>query len=321
MSQKRDYYDVLGVSRQADEATIKRAYRKLAKKYHPDTNAGNKEAEQKFKEISEAYSVLSDKEKKKLYDQFGHAAFEQGGEPGGGYSGGFSGFGGSPFGSGFSGGQTFHFEGGNMDDFMNDIFGGFFHGGSRTSGQRSDPFGGARQQTKGEDIETTISITFEEAAFGCDKRLRLSSEGRPGSSAIEVHIPAGINQGQSVRLKGKGQRNPYGADGDLLIKVNILDKKGYERKGQDVYTTVTIPYTTAVLGGETKVHTLYGDVLLNIKEGTQSGTKIRLRGKGIERMNHPNEHGDQYAVIQIDVPSHISSKAREKLREYQQMIG
>ena len=146
MSQKQDYYDVLGVSRQADEATIKRAYRKLAKKYHPDTNAGNKEAEQKFKEISEAYSVLSDKEKKKLYDQFGHAAFEQGGDPGGGYSGGFSGFGGSPFGSGFSGGQTFHFEGGNMDDFMNDIFGGFFHGGSRTSGQRSDPFGGARQQ-------------------------------------------------------------------------------------------------------------------------------------------------------------------------------
>ena len=278
MSQKQDYYDVLGVSRQADEATIKRAYRKLAKKYHPDTNAGNKEAEQKFKEISEAYSVLSDKEKKKLYDQFGHAAFEQGGDPGGGYSGGFSGFGGSPFGSGFSGGQTFHFEGGNMDDFM-------------------------------------------KAALGCDKRLRLSSEGRPGSSAIEVHIPAGINQGQSVRLKGKGQKNPYGADGDLLIKVNILDKKGYERKGQDVYTTVTIPYTTAVLGGETKVHTLYGDVLLNIKEGTQSGTKIRLRGKGIQRMNHPNEHGDQYAVIQIDVPSHISSKAREKLREYQQMIG
>ena len=136
-----------------------------------------------------------------------------------------------------------------------------------------------------------------------------------------MHIPAGIANGQSVRLKGKGQKGYNGKDGDLLIKVKVGEKSGYERKGQDVYTTVKIPYTTAVLGGEIKIHTLYGDVVCKIKPGTQSGAKIRLKGKGVAAMNNPTVHGDEYAQVQIEVPTHLSQTAKEKLQEYKKVSG
>ncbi|MDD3362232.1 MAG: J domain-containing protein [Hespellia sp.] len=287
---KKDYYDTLGVNKSADEKAIKQAYRKLAKRYHPDTNQGNKNAEQKFKEVTEAYNVLSDKEKKKMYDQYGTAAFEEGFENGG-----------------FRGNtQEYHFEGGNMDDIFGDLFGNGF-------------FGRKTATRKGADIQSDITIGFEEAAFGCDKVFQLQEDRRV--SSIQVHIPAGIDEGKSVRLKGKGQPGFGGAEaGDLLLKVHIREKPGYERRGMDVYTTANIPFTTAVLGGEAKVSTLYGDVLCRIPEGAQSGSKIRLRGKGIVSMKNPSVHGNQYITIQIQVPKNLTIEAKEKLREFANMV-
>lgn len=326
MTKAKDYYEVLGVDKNADDETIKKAYRKLAKKYHPDTNAGNAEAEKKFKEISEAYAVLSDKEKRKEYDQFGSGDFD----------------GGNPFGGGTSyryytngdpnqGYQEFHFEGGNMDDIMEELFGhmggmghmgGSFgsdrsHRSSRTSfynnGFDNGFDGGFAGSSMNNNIETEMTISFDDAVFGCDKLISLQD---PHSSAapkkLKVHIPAGIASGQTVRLKGKGRTSA----GDLLIKVTVEEKIGYERKGMDIYTTVNIPYEIAALGGEATIPTLYGNVKCKIKEGTQSGCKIRLKGKGVVSMKNSSQYGDQYATVQIQVPRHLSEEAKQKLREY-----
>ena len=323
MTKAKDYYEVLGVDKNADDETIKKAYRKLAKKYHPDTNAGNAEAEKKFKEISEAYAVLSDKEKRKEYDQFGSGDFD----------------GGNPFGGGTSyryytngdpnqGYQEFHFEGGNMDDIMEELFGHMGHMGggfgsdrshrsSRTSfynnGFDNGFDGGFAGSSMNNNIETEMTISFDDAVFGCDKLISLQD---PHSSAaskkLKVHIPAGIASGQTVRLKGKGRTSA----GDLLIKVTVEEKIGYERKGMDIYTTVNIPYEIAALGGEATIPTLYGNVKCKIKEGTQSGCKIRLKGKGVVSMKNSSQYGDQYATVQIQVPRHLSAEAKQKLKEY-----
>ena len=360
MAEKRDYYEVLGVSRSADDNTIKKAYRKLAKKYHPDTNGGDPTAEQKFKEVTEAYNVLSDKEKRKLYDQFGHAAFDgsapgagaQGGAYEGPFQGGFGGFGG--FGGGANGSngsyQEYHFSGDDMDDILKNMFGGragnFRQGrtsdggtyysyssngntGGRSQGGFSGGFSGfggnggsySGYQSKGEDLHASVSITFDEAAFGCDKRITLT-DGHGENKTLQVHIPAGIDTGKSVRLRGKGQPGIGGGQaGDLLLEVTVGSRPGYERKGSDVYTTVNIPYTTAVFGGEATVETLYGNVVCKIREGTQSGTKIRLKGKGIVSMKDPKVHGDQYVTVQIQVPTGLSEEAKQKLREFQRAAG
>ena len=173
---------------------------------------------------------------------------------------------------------------------------------------------------KGENLEAEISLTFDEAAFGCDKMITLQEA--DGNRTLKVHIPAGIDTGQSVRLRGKGHPGIGGGEpGDLLLRAKVGTKPGYERKGADVYTTVNIPYTTAALGGEARVSTLYGDVSCKIKEGTQSGSKIRLRGKGIVSMKNPNVHGDQYVTVQIQVPRHLNQQARRKLMEYKQACG
>ena len=346
MSVKRDYYDVLGIDRNADEKTIKKAYRKLAKKYHPDTNVGNPDAADKFKEVNEAYDVLGDPKKKKMYDQFGHAAFEAGADPGAGAgTGGFGSFHG-----GTNGGyQEFHFDGEDMDDIFGDIFGNMFHGshggksgsyshfsggsgfhggsGFGGSGFSGNGFGGFRQQDfrqKGSDVKASINVTFDEAAFGADKRISLSSpDGSSGTpQTLQVHIPAGIDTGKSIRLKGKGMPGTGGGEpGDLLLKVTVGTRPGYERKGSDVYTTVSIPYTTAVFGGEATVPTLYGNVICKIREGMQSGSKIRLRGKGIVSMKNPGVRGDQYVTIQIQVPQNLNYNAKEKLHEYAKACG
>ena len=363
---KRDYYEVLGVSRNADAAAIKKAYRKLAKKYHPDSNEGNATAAERFKEVNEAYDVLSDEKKRKLYDQFGHAAFEEGagtygGAQGNPFGSGFGGSQGNPFGGGFQGSYSdgngyheFHFENGeDMDDILKNIFGGGFkkskssggfggsgfgtggfHGsgfggfgsgsngfgsgfGSGGSDFHSQGFGGS-YSSKGEDLHADVTVSFDEAAFGGKKVIRLQSS-NGGVQNYEVNIPAGIESGKSIRLKGKGHPGIGGGEaGDLLLKVNVQDKPGYRREGRDVYTTVNIPFTTAVFGGEAKVHTIYGDVLCNIKPGTPSGTKIRLRGKGIVAMNNPSVHGDEYATVQIEVPTNLTSDARRKLKEFEQ---
>lgn len=363
---KRDYYEVLGVSRNADAAAIKKEYRKLAKKYHPDSNEGNATAAERFKEVNEAYDVLSDEKKRKLYDQFGHAAFEEGagnygGAQGNPFGSGFGGSQGNPFGGGFQGSYSdgngyheFHFENGeDMDDILKNIFGGGFkkskssggfggsgfgtggfHGsgfggfgsgsngfgsgfGSGGSDFHSQGFGGP-YSSKGEDLHADVTVSFDEAAFGGKKVIRLQSS-NGGVQNYEVNIPAGIESGKSIRLKGKGHPGIGGGEaGDLLLKVNVQDKPGYRREGRDVYTTVNIPFTTAVFGGEAKVHTIYGDVLCNIKPGTQSGTKIRLRGKGIVAMNNPSVHGDEYATVQIEVPTNLTPDARRKLKEFEQ---
>ena len=333
MAVKRDYYDVLGIDRNADEKTIKKAYRKLAKKYHPDTNAGNPDAADKFKEVNEAYDILSDPKKKKMYDQSGHAAFEAGADPGA--DAGAGGFGG--FQSGGNGSyQEFHFNGENMDDIFGDIFGNMFHGshgggfhsGFGGSGFHSGSgFGGFHQQDfpqKGSNVKASINVTFDEAAFGADKSISLSSpDGSSGApQTLQVHIPAGIDTGKSIRLKGKGMPGTGGGEpGDLLLKVTVGTRPGYERKGSDVYTTISIPYTTAVFGGEATVPTLYGNVICKIREGMQSGSKIRLRGKGIVSMKNPSIRGDQYVTIQIQVPQNLNYTAKEKLHEYARACG
>lgn len=349
MSAKRDYYDVLGVSRGADGAAIKKAYRKLAKKYHPDSNTGNPQAEEKFKEVTEAYNVLSDDKKRKLYDQFGHAVFEEGGPQAGGGYGGFGGQGGRTYRQSYGPGgsyQEFHFEGGeDMDDFLRNIFGngfsgstsgrtsggtsggfwgsGFQNSGFHSGGTRGSGFGGYGSggfQMKGEDLHADIDVTFDEAVLGGTKRIHLrGSDGKEQS--LDIKIPAGIESGKSIRLRGKGMPGSGGGEpGDLLLKVTVQEKPGFRREGMDIYTTVRIPYTTAVFGGEARIRTIYGDVVCRIKEGTQPGTKLRLRGKGVVSMSNPSVRGDQYAVIEIQIPQNIGPEARQKLREYEQAL-
>lgn len=328
LAAKRDYYEVLGVSRNATESQIKKAYRKLAKKYHPDTNPGDAHAEQMFKEVTEAYEVLSDPEKKKMYDQFGHAAFD----------GSASGF---QNGAGPNAGyHEFHFENdGSMDDIFGDIFGDMFHGGNKGGSahyefhgsnggsgfhgfHQSHGFGnGGFHQShfaqKGSDVTGEVSVTFDEAVSGCEKIVHLQeSDGKVQS--LQVKIPAGMEDGKSLRLRGKGMPGFGGGEnGDLLLKVHVGTKPGFERKGMDVYTTVQIPFTTAVFGGEALVKTLYGNVMCKIQPGTQSGTKIRLRGKGIPSMKNTSVKGNQYVSVQIEVPRSLTPEAQRKLKEFE----
>ena len=359
MASKRDFYEVLGIKKGASQSEIKKAYRKMAKKYHPDTNAGDEAAAEKFKEVSEAYSVLNDPEKKKLYDQFGHAAFDGTGQPGGSYGAGFGGAGSSGFGgfggaggsgfSGFSQGpdgsyQEYHFDG-NMDDILKDIFGhgfsgsgsgasgfsgfsgtsgtsGFsgssgkgFSGGSGFSGfGRGAGYGSFPQD--GENAHADITVAFDEAAFGADRYFDLK-DADGAKQSLKVHIPAGIDDGQSIRLRGKGMPGRHGGkDGDLLLKVHVAAKPGFERKGMDVYAPVRVPFVTAVLGGKVEVQTLRGKVKCTIKPGTQSGTKLRLRDKGIVSMKDRATFGCHYAVVEIDVPKNLSEDAKQKLAEF-----
>lgn len=352
MAAKRDYYETLGVNKSADKEAIKRAYRKLAKKYHPDTNAGDAHAEEMFKDVTEAYNVLSDEKKRKLYDEFGFAGLQEGfseeaaRQAAQGGFGGFGGFGGNGSFSGSyssNGGpfthQEFHFENGSgdMDDIFS-MFGDMFsHGGSsgsrgsyRTGG--AGGFGGnsadwsnftggsARGRSssrKGSDVMADLTISFDEAVFGCEKSISLQDPATGKVSNLSIHIPAGIESGKTVRLKGQGNpgRNG-GAAGDVLLKVNVTPSSEFERKGQNVYSTIRVPFTTAALGGKARVHTLYGDVECSIKAGTQGGSKIRLKGKGISSMKNPSVKGDQYVTVEISVPRRLTPRAKEALEEY-----
>ena len=323
MAVKRDFYEVLGVSKTASDAEIKKAYRKLAKKYHPDSNPNDAVAAERFKEINEAYDVLSDPEKKKLYDRFGAAAFEAGFDPKAA-AGGYGGFGGfhSYSGDPNSGYQEFHFEGNpeDMDDILGGMFGGMFggHGGKRrtssaygSSSQGSgfhSGFGGSGYQGSG------FHSGF--GGRGFEGFTLTGSDGR--KQTLQLHIPAGMEDGKSLRLQGKGGAGVNGAPaGDLLICIHVAEKPGFTRKGADVYTTANIPFTTAVLGGEAIINTLNGRVSCRIKPGTQSGSKIRLKGKGVANMRDPKTFGDLYVTVQIEVPTSLSAEALAKLKEFE----
>lgn len=365
MADKRDYYEVLGVDRGADESAIKSAYRKLAKKYHPDVNPGDKEAEKKFKEATEAYSVLSDPQKRRQYDQFGHAAFEQGG----GGAGGFDGFG------GFGG-----FSGGDMGDIFGDIFGDLFGGGRRR------PNNGPM---KGANIHASVRITFEEAVFGCEKELDLTLKdvcetchgtgAKPGTSPetcskchgtgqvvytqqsmfgtiqnvqtcpdchgtgkvikdkcpdcrgtgfisnrkkIKVTIPAGIDNGQSIRIREKGEPGTNGGPrGDLMVEVVVARHPIFQRQDMNIFSTAPITFAQAALGGEVRISTVDGDVMYDIKPGTQTDTKVRLKGKGVPSLRNKNVRGDHYVTLVVQVPTKLNEEAKEALRKFDEACG
>lgn len=346
----KDFYEVLGIKREATDAQIKKAYRKLAKQYHPDTNQGDARANEKFKEVTEAYEILNDKEKRKLYDKYGYAAFDpaQGGDPNGdnykkygdqlkyGFrngAGNTSSAGGQGF-SGFSGfhgnGGTWHFTGSDADGIFDELFRHGFTGGagngswarytSSNGGNSWSGFTGGHPEAPDLDVTAAIQISFDDAAFGADRVISLE-DGHGRKQSLQVHIPAGIDTGQKIRLKGQGNTGPGGTVGDLFLEVHVGEKRGFERKGNDVYTTVMIPFPTAALGGEALVDTLYGKVSCKIKAGTQAGSKIRLKGKGITSMRDPKEKGDQYVVIQVEVPRRLNEQARQKLEEYRRLAG
>ena len=360
---KRDYYEVLGVDKNADDAALKKAYRALAKKYHPDVNPGDAEAEKKFKEASEAYAVLSDADKRRQYDQFGHAAFENGG-------GGAGGFGG------------FDFNGADFSDIFGDIFGDLFGGGRRSGRANNGPM-------KGMNIRKGVRITFEEAIFGCEKELDIvlkdpcskcgGTGAKPGTSPetcqkcggrgqvvytsqsffgtvqnvqtcpdcggsgkivrekcsdcggtgyiaskkkIKVTIPAGIDNGQSVRIREKGEPGTNGGPrGDLLVEVTVSRHPIFQRQDMHIFSTATISFAQAALGGDVRIKTVDGDVLYTVKPGTKTDTKVRLKNKGVPSLRNSQIRGDHYVTLVIQTPEKLSAEAKEALRRFDELSG
>ena len=358
--QKRDYYEVLGVDKNADDAAIKKAYRVLAKKYHPDMNPGDKDAEAKFKEASEAYAVLSDPEKRRQYDQFGHAAFDGG--------------------AGGAGG--FDFNSADFSDIFGDIFGDFFGGRRSSTGRGTGPM-------KGANLRTSIRITFEEAVFGCEKEIELNVKekcntcngtgAKPGTSPetcskcggkgqvvftqqsffgtvrnvqacpdcggtgkivkekcpncrgawytssrkkIAVTIPAGIDDGQSIRIREKGEPGVNGGPrGDLLVEVNVQRHPIFQRQDMNIFSTAPISFAQAALGGDVRIKTVDGDVLYTVKPGTQTDTKVRLRGKGVPSLRNKTIRGDHYVTLVVQVPTKLNEDAKEALRRFDLETG
>ena len=360
VEQKRDYYEVLGVDKNADDAAIKKAYRVLAKKYHPDMNPGDKEAEQKFKEASEAYAVLSDPEKRRQYDQYGHAAFDGG--------------------AGGAGG--FDFSGTDFSDIFGDIFGDFFGGGRSRNSQNNGPM-------KGANIRTSVHITFEEAVFGCKKEIDLTvketcktcngSGAKPGTSPetctkcggkgqvvftqqsffgtvrnvqtcpdcqgtgkvikdkcpdcrgtgyipmkkrYAVDIPAGIDNGQSTRMPGLGEPGVNGGPrGDVLVEVIVGRHPIFQRQDFDIFSTVPISFAVAALGGEVLIDTVDGKVVYDVKAGTQTDTKIRLRSKGVPSWRNKDVRGDHYVTLVVQTPDKLKPEAKELLKQFDVLTG
>ena len=359
MADKRDYYEVLGVSKTASDDEIKKAFRTLAKKYHPDMHPGDKECEEKFKEAQEAYAVLSDAEKRKQYDQFGHAAFD-------GTGGGAGGF---------------DFSGMDMGDIFGDLFGDFFGGGSRRR-TNDGPM-------KGSNLRTSVRITFEEAIFGCEKEIEMvlkdechtchGTGAKPGTTPetcpkcggkgkvvftqqsffgtvqnvqtcpdcggsgkiikdkcpdcrgtgyiaskkkIQVSIPAGIDNGQSVRIREKGEPGINGGPrGDLLVEVVVSRHPTLQRQDMNIYSTAQISFAQAALGGEIRIHTVDGDVLYEVKPGTQTNTRMRLKGKGVPSLRNKSVRGDHYVDLVVQTPTGLSADAKEALRQFDALTG
>ena len=360
--QKRDYYEVLGVSRGASEDEIKKAYKKMARKYHPDLNPGDKTAEEKFKEVNEAYEVLSDADKKARYDQYGHAGVDPN-------------FGAGGFGGGFDG----SFDFGDLGDIFGSFFGGGFGGGRRTN---------PNAPQRGESIRMSIAISFEEAAFGCEKAVTVeryetcdTCHGNgcaPGTSpevcpdchgtgtvqvrrqtpmgvfatsspcpkcggkgriihqpckdcrgsgmvrkkkTIQASIPAGIDNGQTISIRGQGNAGKNGGPaGDLLITITVRPHELFRREGTSVLCEAPITFTQAVLGAELEIPTIDGKVKYTLPEGTQSGTTFRLKGKGIPSLNGRGR-GDQYVTVYIETPRNLNKEQKEALKKFAETMG
>ena len=359
MAEKRDYYEVLGVQKDASADEIKKAYRKLTKENHPDLHPGDKACEERFKEGNEAYEILSDPEKRKKYDQFGHAAFDPNAGFGGGGFGGFDGF-----------------DFGGLGDIFGDIFGGGF-GGSR---RRADP----NAPRRGSDVRASVNISFEEAAFGCEKDIQVGiieqcadckgTGCAPGTSPdvcpeckgsgqtvtqqrtpfgvaqsvgvcqkckgtgkiintpckscrglgiirrqhkISVKVPAGIDDGQALPLRGRGNAGANGGPaGDIYVSVIVRPSAIFEREGTMVYLEHEISFAQAALGAEIEVPTIDGKIKLTIPEGTQPGSTFRLKGKGIPYLNGKGTRGDQFVTVKIGVPKKLTAEQKEKLRAF-----
>lgn len=360
---KRDYYEVLGVGKDADDSALKKAYRQVAKKYHPDMNPGDAEAEKKFKEASEAYAVLSDAEKRRQYDQFGHAAFEGG-------AGGAGGFGG------------FDFNGADFSDIFGDIFGDLF-GGSRRTGR------GGQGPMKGMNLRKSVRITFEEAVFGCEKEIEVvlkdpcpkcsGTGARPGTSPetctkcggkgqvvysqqsffgmvqnvqtcpdchgsgtiikdkcpdcggtgfassrkkISVSIPGGIDNGQSVRIRDKGEPGVNGGPrGDLLVEVAVSRHPIFQRQDMHIFSTAPISFAQAAIGCDVNIKTVDGEVIYNVKPGTKTDTKVRLKGKGVPSVRNAQIRGDHYVTLVIQTPEKLSQEAKDALCRFDALTG
>ena len=288
MAEKRDYYEVLGIPKTATEAEIKKAFRTTAKKYHPDMHPGDKECEEKFKEAQEAYAVLSDPEKRRQYDQFGHAAFDGG--------------------AGGAGG--FDFSGMDMGDIFGDIFGDFFGGGRRNSNNNGP--------AQGASVRLTVRITFEEAVFGCSKELEFPYK----EERKTVEIPAGIDNGQSVRVRGYGEPGRNGGPrGDLLVEVLVSRSNAFERQDMNIFSNASISFGIAALGGDIRIRTVDGDIIYTVAPGTQSGTRIRLKGKGVPSIRNKAVRGDHYVTLIVNTPTGLNKEAKEALRKFDELTG
>lgn len=317
---KKDYYSLLEVSRSASADEIKKSFRKLAMKYHPDKNPGDKKSEEKFKEITEAYDVLSDTKKREMYDQFGFAGGQQGfGGAGAGPGGGFGGFGQG----GFGGGQQGGFGGPgaeNFQDIFGDIFGDVFGGGARGTG-----FGGGRQARKqrGADLRYTLSITLEEAAVGIERTVSFmrNRNNKEDTAKLSVKVPAGVNQGQRLKLAGEGDGSPNGGpNGDLFVLVNIQEHPLFKREDADVTVDIPVSFADAILGGSVEVPTLTNPVALKIPAGTHSGQVFRLKGKGFPKLGSFGS-GDMLVRVLVDTPHNLTSKQKELIEELAKATG
>ena len=319
----KDYYQTLGVGKTASDKELKQAYRKLARKFHPDVNPGDKSAEAKFKEINEAYEVLGDPDKRRKYDELGAnwRMYEQAQQQG--YGGGSPFGAGNPFG-GSGGAWTINMGGpggyrtmsedemremfGDEDPFS-DFFKTFFGGGAAPRDARTAGRGRGGRAQKGRDVEHAVDLTLEEAFHGATRRISIKEGGHARS--VDVRIPAGVNDGSRVRAPGEGGAGASGgASGDLYLRVSIRPHAVFERDGHDLRTKVAVPVTTAVLGGEANVPTMTGTVRLKIPETTQNGQVFRLKGHGMPAVGKPDQRGDLYAAVEVQLPRTLTKDQR-----------
>jgi DnaJ-class molecular chaperone len=326
----KDYYATLGVPKTATDKEIKQAYRKLARKLHPDVNPGDKSAESRFKEINEAHEVIGDPEKRKKYDELGAnwRLYEQAEAAGHGSPfGAGSPFGGNVrYGTGGPGGyrtmtqeemNEMFGEGGAFSDFFNMFFGGT----ARDQQQQRRSARGRTRARQGEDVEREIELTLDEAFSGTTRRLAIKDGGH--ARTVDVRIPAGVKEGSRVRVPGEGERGAGGGSaGDLYLRVHLAAHAQFERKGQDLHTRVAVPLTTAVLGGEVNVPTLTGRPLrLKIPPTTQASQVFRLKGQGMPAIGKPDQRGDLYAAVDVQLPRELSAEQRKHFEELRKLEG